>query len=108
MAICRVVYKPDKSVAVLHYAPKSRLTREEAFAKMAKDSGLEGLDYEDMEDTSLPSREDRNAWEGEKGKGIKVNQVKAKESKDAKTKRGKIEAEKDALAEKSLKDKGEL
>ena len=106
MPIVRVVYKPDKSVAVLHYSPKSKLSQEEAFAKMTKEAGLEGLDYEDLDSSQLPSREDRNAWEGEKGKGIKVNQAKAQQKKDAKERKRLIEEEKGKLAEQSLKDKG--
>ena len=80
MAIVRVVYRPDKSVVILHYAKKSKFSREEAFDRMIKQSnlGLEGLPYDDIDDSQLPqSREHRNSWEGEKGVGVTVNQIKA-------------------------------
>jgi len=75
MSKCRIVYKPDKSVVVIHYAPKSSLSYEEAMNK-AMQGELTGLPYEDIEDTALPSREFRDAWEGEKGKDIEINEVK--------------------------------
>ena len=76
MSKCRVYYRPDKSVAVIHLSPKSKLSEEEGYAKCVKESGLEGLSYDDLDSSELPSRENRNAWEGEKGKGIAVNATK--------------------------------
>ncbi len=54
MAMKRVVYRPDKSVAIITYAPKSKLSREEAYAKCAKEAGLEGLPYDDIDESELP------------------------------------------------------
>ena len=75
----RVVYKPDKTVAVIHPAPKSRRPDEteeawlkRVFAKAMKGE-LEGLPYDDIEDTELPSREFRHQWRGKKGKGISLD-----------------------------------
>jgi len=73
---CRIVYKPDKSVTVIHYAPKSTTPPEVAFQKAMKNMGLEGADFEDVESDTLPSREFRNAWEGGKGKKITINETK--------------------------------
>lgn len=108
MSIVRVIYKPDKTVAILHYAQKSKLTIEQAFAKMTKEGGFEGYDYEDMDSSQLPSRDDRNAWEGEKGMGISINQVKAQEIRDAKQRKQLIEEEKEKLAVASLQAQGKL
>lgn len=81
----RVVYKPDKTVAVVHPAPKSKRENEteeewlERIFTKAMQEELKGLPYDDIDSSELPqSREDRNAWEGEKGKGIRVNVEKAK------------------------------
>jgi hypothetical protein len=79
MPIVRVFYKPDKSVAVLYWAPKSKLSQENAFAKMAREVGLAGLEHEDIDSSELPSREYRNAWEKEKGKPFRLNQEKKDE-----------------------------
>ena len=104
----RVVYKLDKTIVVIHYAPKSKLSEQEAFDK-AMQGELKGLPYEDMDNSLLPqSREDRNAWEGEKGKGVTVNQAKAQQIRNDKEKEIKIRTEMRKLAEKSLEDKGEL
>jgi len=113
MSKIRVVYKPDKAVAVIHPAPKSRCPNEtedqwldRVFTKAMQEE-LKGLPYDDIDSSELPAtREDRNAWEGEKGKGVSVNQEKAKQRKDATERKRLIENEKDKLAEKSLKDKG--
>lgn len=93
--ICRIVYKPDKSVVVIHYAPKSTMSPDIAFQKAMKNMELENADYEDVEDSTLPSREFRNAWEGEKGKSITINEVKKQaiiEAKNMPTTEDRIKA----------------
>ena len=103
----RLVYKPDKSVVVIHYCPKSKLSEDEAFSKAIQQDGLSGLPYDDIDSSELPqTRVDRSSWEGEKGRGVTVNQVKAQQIKDAKARAQLIEDEKGVLAEKSLRDKG--
>lgn len=53
------------------------MSKEDGYAKCAKESGLEGLDYDDIDTSDLPqSREHRNAWEGGKGKPITINSSK--------------------------------
>jgi len=108
MGKVRVVYMPDKSVQVLHPSSKSIHGIDGALKRQyEKDPILNGLPYDDIDSSALPqSREDRGAWEGKKGKGITVNQVKAKEIKDEKERKRLIEEEKHKLAEQSLKDKG--
>ena len=81
---CRIVYRPDLSVAIIHPAPKSKAPDEtedawlnRVFAK-AMTGALSGLPYDDVDESTLPaSREDRAAWEGRKGQGITVNRIKA-------------------------------
>lgn len=41
--------------------------------------GLSGLSYEDFDDSQLPSKDFRDAWTGEKGKGVWVDEKKKKE-----------------------------
>lgn len=111
----RIVYKPDKTVAVIHPAPKSKRkdeTEEEwlerVFAK-AMQGELEGLPYDDIDSSELPqSREDRNAWEGEKGKGISVNTVKAEQIRKEKKKVELIEEKLKEIATRELEKEGKL
>jgi len=111
----RVVYKPDKSIAIIHPISKSRHPGEtekqwldRVFAK-AMSGKLEGLLYDDIDKSELPqSREDRDAWEGEKGKGVSINQAKAQLLREARDNREKVSEEARELAIQSLKDKGEL
>jgi len=78
---CRVVYKPDGTVAVIHYAPKSRLSYEDAMARAMKQ--FPGCDFDDIDTSELPqTRADRNAWRGEKGVGVRVD-AGAKAAQDA-------------------------
>lgn len=114
--IVRVVYRADGGVSVIYPVLQSRLKDEteeqwldRVFTRaMEKQDKLRGQPYDDIDSLQLPSREDRNAWEGKKGEGVKVNLVKAKELKDVKEKEAKILKEMRVLAEQSLKDKGDL
>lgn len=75
----RVLYNLNGTISVVHPAPKSKRnneTEEQWLARVFTKSTPEGLDYEDIEDTELPSREFRNAWEKEKGKPFKINNEK--------------------------------
>lgn len=113
MSKVRIVYKPDKSVAIIYPAPKSRRPDEtedqwleRVFTKVMQGE-LKGLPYDDIDKSELPqTREDRGAWEGEKGKGISINQKKAKEIKDAKEREEKIQEKLREMAIKEL-DKDE-
>ena len=97
---CRIVYKPDKSVTVIHYAPKSKLTYEQAMDK-AMQGALSGLSFDDVENTELPpTREYRNAWEKEKGKPFTINQTK-KDQIDAAKNAPTVEDRIKALEEKT-------
>lgn len=90
----RVVYRNDGGVSVVYPAPKSRRSTEteeqwlkRVFTKSIqpqydKDGNqvnpLVGCEYDDIDSSELPqSREDRDAWTGEKGKGISVDEIKA-------------------------------
>ena len=68
----RVVYKVDKTLAVIYPAAKSKRpdeTEEEWLERVftkAMQGELAGLPYDDIDDSELPSREDRQFWRGEK------------------------------------------
>ncbi len=78
---CRIVYKPDGTVSVIHPVSKARKPKEteaaflkRVFGKAVKGTELEGLPYDDVEPSSLPQdRKDRDKWRGKKGEGIKVD-----------------------------------
>lgn len=106
MGKVRVIYKPDKTVSVVYPAPKSRRPDESeeewlerVFSKAISHPDFKDLPFDDLDHTELPSREDRDAWEGEKGKGVKVNQVKAEAIKQEKEKKRLIEEEKKRILE---------
>ena len=111
----RVIYNPDQSVAmVIHPAPQSKKdaeTEEEwlsrVFAETTETAGLEGLVYDDIEKSDLPSRSDRKYWKGEPGKKMTIDNNKKQldileklEKKNAiKTKLGLSDKEIDDLRE---------
>jgi len=78
MNTVRIVYRPDKSVAVIYPAPNSRhkgekkdLWLKRVFERTMTGSDLAGLPFDDVDKSELPqTREHRNTWTGEKGKGI--------------------------------------
>ena len=70
MSRVRCVYRADKSVVVIHPAPKSKGADEmegqwlERVFDKAMQGELKGLPYEDIDDSELPAiRDDRGAWE---------------------------------------------
>jgi hypothetical protein len=77
---CRVFYRPDGRVTVLHPAPKARRINEaddafyeRVFASAMTKAGLSGLDFDDMDDALLPPRAERDKWRGSKGQGVRVD-----------------------------------
>ena len=116
MSMVRVIYNNDKTVRVIHPAPNSKRYGEpnkDWLKRVLDKSTPEGAIYEDIDKSELPtSREFRNAWEGEKGKGITVNQAKADEINDARELEKLIKEEKELLEEtnavNSLIEKGVL
>ena len=74
MGTCRVVYKPDSSIAVIHHAPKSIIPYEAAMESSMRAQGMWGLEYDDVDTSALPQeRTYREAWRGEKGKRITID-----------------------------------
>jgi hypothetical protein len=76
----RVFYRPDGAVAIVHPAPKAKRQGEtdEAFFERtcfdaAVKAGLSGLDFDDMDDSLLPPRSDRDKWRGVKGQGVRID-----------------------------------
>ena len=91
----RVIYNPDKSVSIIHPAPKSRRIlfefEHEWLERVFDKATLNGAIYDDIDSSELPqSREDREFWEGEKGKGVKINQEKSQKNKKDKEDESKI------------------
>lgn len=78
----RVLKNLNGTVSIIHYAPNSKLTIDEAFVKATPP----GTDHEDIDSSELPQdREDRNAWEWDSiNKKVRVNQAKAQKNKDDK------------------------
>lgn len=116
----RVCYRPDKTVAVIHPVPGSQKPDESEeqwleriFAKAMSHPDLKGLPFDDIDENDLPrSREDREAWEGEKGKGIKVNPTKADAIRNEKRVRELIQEEKNRILDEqaiaNLKKQGKI
>ena len=103
MGKVRVVFKNDNTVAVIHPVLKSGLSEEQVFNK-AMQGELKGLPYKDMDSSELPqSREDRDAWEGDEKKRVKVNQAKAQKIKKEKEKVDLVNKKMKEIAEKELK-----
>jgi hypothetical protein len=107
----RVVYKPDKSVVVIHPVLKSRRPGEDeaawldrVFKKTTSGTDLDGLPFDDIDHTELPGSADKEFREGEKGKKISVNATKAKKvADDAKLKK-LVDDEKEKILEQQAID----
>jgi hypothetical protein len=81
MGIVRILYKADKSVTIIHPIKKSKRddeTEAQWLIRVFDKSTPVGVEYEDVDESTLPStRIDRMGWEGEKGKGITINNTKS-------------------------------
>lgn len=100
MGKVRVVFKKDKSVAVIYPTPKSKLSEKKIFGK-AMSGELKGLPFKDMGASKLPSRENRDCWERDGAKkSIKVNLVKAKKIKETNERAELIAKERDNILDK--------
>lgn len=111
----RVVYKPDQSVPIIYPAPKSirkNETKEEWFERVfikIMQGELKDLPYDDIDSFELPqTREDRDAWTGQKGEGVSIDQEKAIKLKINKETKAKINNKIRDMAIESLKMNGEL
>lgn len=112
----RVFYKPDKSVVIIHPAPKSKVPTEteeqwleRVFNQATESNGLGGLPYEDIDSSLLPAeRSERSAWEGSIGQPISVNQDKANAASNNTENNKKIKAAARQIAIDSLKESGGL
>ncbi len=100
MSKIRVLEKLDGSVGIIYPAPKSRRldeTEEDWLERVFTKCNPQGLDFEDIDTSDLPSdREDRGAWKLDRNsKKVKVDSVKKQQLDDAKQ------------AKKDLKDSAE-
>jgi len=83
-----VVRKADNTVAVIY--PVKNAPLDEIYQEATGNTDLEGLLYVIMDDSKLPSRDDRNFWEWDGSsveKKVKVNNIKKQATKDAETKK---------------------
>ena len=79
----RIIYREDGGVSVITPAPKSRRkdeTEAEWLKRVFDKATPEGVEYEDVGKDKIPQdREFREAWIGNKGKGISIDKVKKQE-----------------------------
>lgn len=114
--ICRKVYIDDGSVAVIHPAPNSRQSYEKEsewleriFTKtMNKNPKLIGRDFDDVDVSTLPSREFRNAWRGSKGEPITIDSTEKQNIINEKLILEELEKDKRDQAIAKLKSEGKL
>lgn len=87
----RVYYRTDGSVIVVHPSQKARVIEESdqafmdrvcqihveatkgTFDRHGVSKDLTGLDYDDIDTTTLPSRATRDKWRGDKATGLRVD-----------------------------------
>jgi len=109
----RILYKADETVAIIIPAPKSKRENEtenewleRVFTKASKN--ITYIEFEDVEESALPSREHRNAWRGNKQNGLKVDSFEKSKIDDAKAIKILINKKKNSLAIEELKKEGKL
>lgn len=99
-----VVYKPDKSVSIIHHTIKGKLTQkklERVYNETTKGTSLEGLPYDIVDSSELPNSEEhiQESWEGSKGEGILPNTVKSAKLKKEKNRKCLIDERKKKILE---------
>ena len=111
----RIVYKSDKTIAIIRPAPKSKRRDEsieqwiERVLSKGMQGELEGLLYDDINISDLPQdRKDRNAWRGEKGQDIWIDQNVVQQLQTEKENKGKIDNKIRQMAIERLITAGEL
>jgi len=79
----RIIYREDGGVSIITPAPKSKRedeTEAEWLKRVFDKATPEGMEYEDVSKDKIPQdREFRDAWTGNKGKGILIDKVKKQE-----------------------------
>lgn len=112
MSKVRVLYHSDKTVSIIYPAPKSKRENEtvDQWLKRVFDKATpNGIEYDDIDNLELPqTRENREAWEGEKGAGVFINQIKADLLKNEKIIETLIEEKKRKLAVDALINEGKI
>ena len=108
----RIFKRLDGNIDIFTSAIKSKRpteSEEEWYERVCAKANPLGLPYVDIDETELPSREYRNAWEWDDvTKKIKVNATKATAIRSKMERESKIRVEVKRLAEQSLIDKGEI
>lgn len=101
MDLCRVIYKTDGAVSVIHVAPKARRpgeTDQQLLNRTATEgvrgTKLEGLPFDDINVKDLPPRdENRDKWRGSKGKRVKIDPSVVTHKEKRQAKEAKLDAE---------------
>lgn len=98
MGKVRVVYRNDGGVSVIYPVKEGNFDK-------AIQGELKGLPYKDIDGSELPqSRENREAWERDDAKGVKVNPIKAIQIKEVRERKELIAKEKERILEKQAID----
>jgi len=112
MTKVRIIYHADKTVAIIHPAPKSRRedeTETQWLERIFDKATPKGIEYDDIDESELPqTREDRDAWEGKKGNDITVNQTKADSIRNLKIRDDLIAEKMKSIAIDELEKEGKL
>jgi len=100
-----IVYKPDKTVSVIHPIQDTRKDGESLdtfFYRIYLDATvgneLYGLPYDVLDTSDLPNREDRESWEGVEGEGVLTNTIKKAKKVKAKNRKKLIKERADQIA----------
>ena len=108
----RIIYNTDKTISVIHPAPKSRKdteTESEWLNRVFNKATPIGIEYEDVESSELPKgRKDRAFWRGEKGKSIYIDETEKNRHITKTEDESKIANEIRNIAIDSLVAKGEI
>ena len=97
----RVLYGPDGGVSVVHPAPNSQGAAEiegQWLQRVFDKATPEGLDYDDLDSSELPSREKRSAWRGNKEDGLFVDEQAFIDSQEEKRRKALIKEEIEKMA----------
>lgn len=97
---CRVFYRPNGEVAVAYPAPKAQRKDEteaqfleRVYRQAKKGTDFKNSDYKDMLVSELPPRTRRDAWRGDKTKGLWVDANFVTHGEEIKAVQDQIDAE---------------
>ncbi len=109
----RILYLANEKIAVIIPALNSKRPNEneEDFLKRTFEKAQQNIpfiEFEDVEDSTLPSREFRNAWRGSKITGIKIDSTEKQKIENERKINNKIESKQRNEAINDLQISGDL